>query len=197
MVDCFKYLGSKISNDPVDDLSCEISHRISRAADTFRRLNYLWSDRYILRSIKCYLYKVTVLPTLLYGSETWNCLIHHQRRLEVFQMSCLRRIMGISRLDRWRNSDIQDRCRMQPTEALLRHNRLRWLGHVGRMSDDRLPKKVLFGHISGSRAPGRPKARWATVVRQDIQTIPILRYKNIYQILQNREQWRSYISLRK
>ena len=39
---------------------------------------------------------------------------------------------------------------------LLRYRRLQWLGHVARMSDDRLPKQMLFGTLEGQSAPGRP-----------------------------------------
>ena len=34
-------------------------------------------------------------------------------------------------------------------ESQLQSKTLRWLGHMFRMTDDRLPKKLLFGHVQG------------------------------------------------
>ena len=48
--------------------------------------------------------------------------------------------------------------------------RLRWLGHVLRMKDDRLPKIVLFGQPSGAtRKAGRPRLGWEDVINKDLK----------------------------
>ena len=45
-------------------------------------------------------------------------------------------------------------CGMEETmEELLQKHRLRWLGHVARMNDQRLPKQMLFGEVKKSRPP--------------------------------------------
>ncbi|KAI8496709.1 hypothetical protein Bbelb_253640 [Branchiostoma belcheri] len=51
---------------------------------------------------------------------------------------------------------------------ILRRNRLRWLGHVARMDDNRLSKKILYGELSqGSRPRGRPKLRFKEKAAND------------------------------
>ena len=48
--------------------------------------------------------------------------------------------------------------------------RLRWLGHVLRMKDDRLPKIVLFGQPSrAKRKAGRPRLGWEDVIKKDLK----------------------------
>ena len=69
---------------------------------------------------------------------------HH---LAVFQMNCLRRICGISLRDHVPNVDILNRCNTLSVESQLQGKRLRWLGHVFRMPNDRLPKKLLAGSL--------------------------------------------------
>ena len=45
--------------------------------------------------------------------------------------------------------------------------RLRCLGHVVRMKDDRLPKIVLFGQLSkAKRKAGRPGLGWEDVIKK-------------------------------
>jgi hypothetical protein len=39
-------------------------------------------------------------------------------------------------------------------------NRLKWLGHVRRMVENSLYKKLTFSHIEGSRKKGKPNLRW-------------------------------------
>ena len=51
----------------------------------------------------------------------------------------------------------------------MQQYRLRWLGHLGRMGDDRLPKRVLFGRMEGRRPRGRPPRSFADVVEEDVQ----------------------------
>ena len=128
----FVYLGSTVTHD--NDLSKEVSYRISRAAHVFSRLRaQLWCRRDIQLKVKMTVYKAIVLPTLLYASETWPISQHHVDKLEVFQMSCLRSMLGVSRMQRLRNVDIRSRCRVGSVQLILRQNRLRWFGHVVRI----------------------------------------------------------------
>ena len=47
--------------------------------------------------------------------------------------------------------------------SLLRIERsqLSWLGHISRMTQERLPKHVLLAKANGRRAVGRSRTRWA------------------------------------
>ena len=38
----------------------------------------------------------------------------------------------------------------------IRLNRLHWFGHVQRMEGNRIPKKVLYMNLEGTRLTGRP-----------------------------------------
>jgi hypothetical protein len=52
------------------------------------------------------------------------------------------------------------------TETIRLH-RLRWLGHVQRMEENRIPKKVLYMTFETTRPRGRPRKRWEDEVRED------------------------------
>ena len=81
-------------------------------------------------------------------------------------MEFWRRSARISRKDRIRNTIIKQK--MNVTRSLLddiKTQQLKWYGHVQRMEDGRLPKKVMKWSPPGRRKRGRPKATWAEGIR--------------------------------
>ena len=50
------------------------------------------------------------------------------------------------------NVDMVKRCHTLSVESQLQGKRLRWPGHVFRMPNNELPKKLLFGEVKGLRA---------------------------------------------
>jgi hypothetical protein len=49
----------------------------------------------------------------------------------------------------------------------IRLNRLCWFGHVQRMEENRIPKRVLYVNLGTTRLRGRPRNRWQDEVRED------------------------------
>ena len=46
---------------------------------------------------------------------------------------------------------------------------MRWLGHVTRMDEVRIPKQALHWEVAGFRRPGRPRMNWRQVIKKDLQ----------------------------
>ena len=53
-------------------------------------------------------------------------------------------------------------------ESLVR-SRLQWAGHVERMADDRLPKRVAESREEGRMRRGRPMLRWEDCVKRYVR----------------------------
>ena len=49
-----------------------------------------------------------MIPTAVYGSETWSLGAQVRRKIEVFEVMCLRSIRGIKRVDKVRNFLIRE-----------------------------------------------------------------------------------------
>ena len=47
--------------------------------------------------------------------------------------------------------------------------RLRWAGHIIRMEEQRIPKRILNGNFHTATLEGRPRTTWADVVQRDDQ----------------------------
>nr|VZI50623.1 unnamed protein product [Spirometra erinaceieuropaei] len=88
------------------------------------------------------MYKAVILSTLLYGAEIWTVYAKQTRRLNHFHLSCLRRILRLNWQDRIPDTDVLERTGILSIYAKLRHMQLRRSGHLVRMDDERLPKRL-------------------------------------------------------
>ena len=84
-----------------------------------------------------------------------------RRKVNVLQMKCLRSVVGVSRMDRVRNEEVCRRAGIERELASRADQRvLRWIGHVERMDEHRLARRVLMAEVSGGRVRGRPRLGW-------------------------------------
>ena len=85
-------------------------------------------------------------------------------------MRSLRRICGVSLADRIRNEEVH---RMAGTSedvtVRMKKNVLSWFGHVNRMSDERITKKIYDGKVSVKRGRGRPRLTFENTVSKILE----------------------------
>ena len=86
------------------------------------------------------IYLIDLVSILLYGSESWTMRALQEKRLNVFHMRCLRRILGITWQDKVTNKVVLEEAGIPSSYTLLKQRRMRWLGHVTRMKDGRIQR---------------------------------------------------------
>ena len=146
-VENFKYLGSIVSSNA--SMDAEITARIAKATSAFGRLvKRLWTNKGITLGTKIDVYRATVLTSLLYGCETWTLSSKQIDRLEKFHLSTLRKIARIRWFHKVTNYEVLSRCKIKSLKSMLDKAKLRWLGHVIRMEDSRIPKALLYGRLA-------------------------------------------------
>ena len=98
----------------------------------------------------------------------------------------------MSRLDRLRN-DIVRRMTFVRRELAVRVDRnvLRWFGHVERMDDDRLLKKVVSARVDGRGARGRPRFGWMDGVKKALGDR--MGVREARERARNRNEWRRMV----
>jgi len=72
--------------------------------------------------------------------------------------------------ENWRiltNKEIYAMVKKPTIVETIRLNRLHWFGHVQRMEENRIPKRVLYMNLGTTRLRGRPRNRWQDEVRED------------------------------
>ena len=101
----------------------------------------------------------TMIATLVYGCEAWNLSKQQESRVHSTQMRVLRRIKGVSRVDRVRNVDLRLRLGQEGILDVVRRRQEKWNNRLEEMNDDRTTNKVFKGELEGKRPSGRPQKR--------------------------------------
>jgi hypothetical protein len=71
----------------------------------------------------------------------------------------------------------------------VKAQRRRWLGHVERISEERMPKRMLKGRLLSRRRKGRQRTRWLDGVATD----PVVRVTGWRGTVEDREAWRGVV----
>ncbi|XP_069170405.1 uncharacterized protein [Procambarus clarkii] len=115
----FVYLGSTISDSLA--LDTELNKRIGKASTTMSRLtDREWANNRLTEYTKIQVYRVCVLSTLLYGSESWIFRARQERQLNAYHMRCLRHILDITWQDKVINNNVLGRARITSTYTMLK-----------------------------------------------------------------------------
>jgi hypothetical protein len=54
---------------------------------------------------------------------------------------------------------------------VVKSRKMRWVGHMARMGEERGVHKVLVGMLKGKRSLGRPRCRWEDNIKMDLQKV--------------------------
>jgi len=91
--------------------------------------------------------------------------IIHRKQLNIFSRKVYRTLAPVydNEKENWRiltNKEIYASVKRNPTIIeTIRLNRLRWFGHVQKMEENRIPKRVLFMNLGTTKLRGRPRNR--------------------------------------
>jgi hypothetical protein len=107
-----------------------------------------------------------------------------------------RRILGPvydNEKENWRiltNKEIYSIVKKPTITETIRLHKLRWFGHIQRMKENRIPKKVLYMNLESTRSRGRPRNRWQDEVRKDGR---IVGGEEWQEKVYNREEWKKLL----
>ncbi|BHF65945.1 hypothetical protein SprV_0200895900 [Sparganum proliferum] len=124
VVDNFTYLGSTLARSAKTDE--EVARRISKASQAFGCLkNTVWKRHGLHVNTKLKMCKADILPTLLYGAETWTVYKKRARRLNQIHLGCPRWILKVRWQDRIPDTIVLERARILSMYTMLRQLQLR------------------------------------------------------------------------
>jgi hypothetical protein len=144
------------------------------------------------RAAEIQVYKTLIRPVATYLAETWMLTITDENALRMFERKIIRRIYGpVMENNVWSiiyNEELNTLLKGEDiVRFILKSQRIRWLGHVERMEDNAMLKRLLKGRLYLKRRNGRPGMRYLDDVESDLKKMGVKGWK---EKMRDREQWR-------
>jgi hypothetical protein len=134
-----RYIFESNTSDVLQNLiQEEIKRRLNSVNACYHSVQTLLSSRLLAKNLKIRIYKIIILPVVLYGCETWSLTLREEHRLRRFENRVLRRIFGPKRdevIGEWRklhNEELRDFL-----IRIIKSRRMRWAGHVAWIGEKR------------------------------------------------------------
>ena len=147
----FDYLGVRI--DKEDRQDSDIKNTINKGRATIAMLNSILWDRNITKEVKLQIYNSMVRSTVTYGADIWKLNKNLTSKLMYIEMNFLTRSARHSRLEKIRNT--VNRKVMNVKNSVIdyvKYKQLNWYGHIRRMPEERIRRRVCGGRPAFGRA---------------------------------------------
>jgi hypothetical protein len=115
-------------------------------------------------------------------------------KVKLSERKVLKRIYGPTKENdgTWRIKSIEELNRLIGNKNIINYikaQRLAWFGHVYRMPDDSMVKKVYEWLPMSTRLKGRPKHSWEDDVKSDITNMRMTNWK---ECIRHRPKWNEF-----
>ena len=119
--------------------------------EVMTNLDSIFKSRDITLPTKVCLVKAMVFPVVMYWCESWTVKKAEHRRIDAFELWCLRRLLRVPWTARRSNQSILKEISLGcPLEGLMLKLKLQYFGHLMRRLDS-LEKSLMLGGIEGRR----------------------------------------------
>jgi hypothetical protein len=135
-----------------------------------------------------------IRPVVTYGAETWTMTKKEEKALLIFERKIFRRMYGPKYKDgEWKirtNRELEELNKRENIVKWIKGQRISWLGHLERMEEDRMPKKIFTQGLKGTRRRRRPRKGWREEAERDLQVLGVRRWR---ELMIDRETWRCIV----
>jgi len=150
--------GSKITAD--GDCSHEIKRLLLLGRKVVTKLDSIFKSRDMTLPKKVRLVKTMVFPIVLYVCESWTIKKAECQKIDVFELWCWRRLLGVPwTARRFNQSILKEISSEYSLEGLMLKLKLQYFGHLMQRTDS-LEKTLMLGKIEGGKRMGRQRMRW-------------------------------------
>jgi hypothetical protein len=77
------------------------------------------------------------------------------------------------------NRELEELGKGENIVKWIKGQRISWLGHLKRMQEDRMPKKIFTQELEGTRRRGRSRKGWRKAVEIDLQVLGVRRWREL------------------
>ena len=150
--------GSKITAD--GDCSHEVKRCLLLGRNIMTNLDSILKSKDSTLPKKVHLVKAMVFPVVMCGCESWTIKKAECRRIDTFELQCLRRLLRFPWRERRSNQSILKEISLEYSlEGLMLKLKLQYFGHL-MWRIDSFEKTLMLGKIEGRTGRGRQRMRW-------------------------------------
>lgn len=190
-VDSFQYLGIILDQKGRQDT--ELNNRIKKANRAYYAMSKcLINKKEVSPQTKMKVYKSIYRPILTYGCESWVLSTKDKSKIRATEMKYLRRARGVTKLDRMRNEQIRTDLNIESVEEYIEQRQLGWWGHLQRLSNTALVKRIWESKPPWKKKRGRPKETWDNTIGKILKKKEKT-WTEAKKLAQNRKDWKKFI----
>ena len=112
----------------------------------------------------------------------------------IFGRKIFRRIYGAKYGNgEWKsrtNRELEGTSKGENIVKWIKGQRISCLGHLERMEEDRMPKKIFTQELERTRRRGRPRKRWKEEVERDLEVLGVRRWR---ELVADRKKWKEIV----
>jgi len=129
------------------------------------------SSSLLSKNLKIKIYRIIILPVVVYGCETWSLTMREERWLKVFGNRVFRRIFGSKRDEltgerrKLHNEKLNDLYCSLNTVRVIKSKRMRWAGHVACMGRGEVYIGFWWGSLKEGAHWGDPGVDGKIIIR--------------------------------
>ena len=139
------------------------------------------------------LYKTLIRPLVSYGEKA--CMLtKKEQAVLIFERKIFRRIYGPKYENgEWKsrtNWELEEMSKGENVVKWIKGQRISWLGHLERMEEERMLKKIFTQELEETRRKGRPRKGWKEEVERDLQVLGVRRWRKL---VMDRKKWKDIV----
>lgn len=187
----FQYLGVTLEETGKQEV--DIRTRIEKANKVYHALSKgITNKKELTKQTKMKVYKAICRPILTYGCESWVLTQQDKSKIRATEMKYLRRVKGVTKLDRIRSDQIRKELNIESVEKFIEKRQMGWWGHLQRLKKTTQVKRIWEAKTTGKKKRGRPALMWndalGRILKRKGKT-----WAEAKKLAENRQEWNKFI----
>ncbi|KAF2902714.1 hypothetical protein ILUMI_03474 [Ignelater luminosus] len=135
----------------------------------------IFKNKSLSRNMTIGIYKTIVKPVILYACKVWIINKEEENLVAAWKRKVLRKIYRGKRVNAMQisqiNQELQTLFQETNITRVTKAQRIHWLGHLMRLPQDRIPKRLLESKAEGKKRRRRPRSTWKSQIKEDIKKL--------------------------